>query len=102
MEVLRRWDAKRLIWRNKMCELYDAIHNYNDLTAYEKAESELHFNAVLEHLQSLLDDPDPDVREHVGRTLAICKSAAGVQNNLSRRDAINLLQAVEGAAQLQP
>ena len=98
MEVLASLGCQEAHLAEQDVRLYDAIHNYNDLTAYEKAESELQFNAVLEHLQSLLDDPDPDVREHVGRTLAICKSAAGVQSNLSRRDAIKLLQAVEGAA----
>jgi hypothetical protein len=73
--------------------LYDL---FADPTTEEIAMTELAYNRVVEHLQYLLNDPSTDVRERVGRILALCGIGKDV-TNLGRRDILNLLGSLQDA-----
>jgi HEAT repeat protein len=65
-----------------------------DPSTEEMAMRELAYNRIVEHLQRLLHDSSKDVRERVGRILALCGTGQDL-TNLGRRDILNLLGALQ-------
>ncbi len=83
-------------------EIYDRIFATatedvpEDRDERPKARIALVYNGILECFQRLLNDPSPDVREKIGRTMVSCKTGEDVQN-LTRQEVNSLLQVLEDA-----